>query len=212
MKPDRSCPEFSQAISVRQMRDSDAYTIEHFIPSRELMYRAARGVFEAVSWEGRKVAIVAGSGNNGGDGYALAGILARQGIRPKVFRTSEKLSEDGAYYCEDALAQGVEMELFSEAVDFSAFDIVVDCILGTGFSGVPRGLAAAAISRINQSGAFVVSVDINSGINGDTGEAELAVRSDRTVSIGCYKKGLFLGRAPELIGDLVNVDIGIKLI
>ena len=212
MKPSSSCPEFSRAISVQRMRESDAYTIEHYVPGRELMYRAAHGVFEAVSWEGKQVAIVVGSGNNGGDGYALAGILARQGIQPEVYRTSEKLSEDGAYYYEEALSLGVAMEPFSENVDLSRFDIIVDCILGTGFHGVPRGLAAAAINRINQAGAFVVSVDINSGMNGDTGEAELAVRSDRTVSIGYYKKGLFLGRAPELIGDLVNVDIGIKLI
>ena len=59
--------------------------------------------------------------------------------------------------------------------------------------------------------AYVIAADINSGMNGDTGEAELAVRSDLTVSIGFYKKGLFTGRAPELIGRLVNVDFGIVL-
>lgn len=72
-------------------------------------------------------------------------------------------------------------------------------------------MAAAAITAINRSFSFVISVDINSGLNGDSGEAELAVCSDLTVSIGYYKTGLFLGRAPELIGDLVNVDIGIVL-
>ncbi len=85
----------------------------------------------------------------------------------------------------------------------------MDCILGTGFAGVPRGAAAEAIRAVNASGAWVVSADINSGMNGDTGEAVLAVRSDLTVSIGFYKAGLFLGRAPELIGELVNVEIGI---
>lgn len=212
MRPDRSCPEFSEAISVQRMRESDAYTIEHFVPGRELMHRAAQGVFDAVDWGSRSVAIFVGGGNNGGDGYALAGIMARRGMRPKVLRTSAKLSPDGAFYCEEALRLGVAVEDFSEKMDLSGFEVIVDCILGTGFSGVPRGMAAAAIRRINQSDAFVVSVDINSGLDGDTGEAVLAVRSDRTVSIGFYKTGLFLGQAPELIGDLTNVDIGIKLI
>ena len=199
------------AISVREMREADAYTIQHFTSGRELMRRAAQGVYDAVEWEGKKAAIVCGGGNNGGDGYALASILAGHGVIPHIFRTSEKFSDDGLYYHTLAVQEGVPSELFREEQDLSGFDIVVDCILGTGFRGVPGGLAAAAIAAINTCGACVVSVDINSGMNGDTGEAELAVRSDLTVSIGFYKKGMFLGRAPGLIGELVNVDIGIVL-
>ena len=68
-------------ISVELMRKSDAYTIEHFVPSKELMYRAANGVFESfMSWDNKKIAIVVGGGNNGGDGYALAGILKKNNI------------------------------------------------------------------------------------------------------------------------------------
>jgi len=68
-------------ISVEQMRRSDAYTIEHLVPSKELMYRAAMGVFESYKeWQGKEIAIVVGGGNNGGDGYALAGILKKQGL------------------------------------------------------------------------------------------------------------------------------------
>lgn len=64
---------------------------------------------------------------------------------------------------------------------------------------------------INRSGAYVVSADISSGLNGDTGQAELAVQADLTVSIGFYKLGMFRGRGPEVSGRLVNVDIGIQL-
>lgn len=220
MKPNPNSPEAKTAISVAAMRASDAYTIAHFVPGRELMRRAAQGIFDAVAeelassggWQGKQVAIVAGSGNNGGDGYALAGILAEHGIRARIFCVSEKFSEDGRYYYEQALAKGIPAGLFlrgADAADLTGYDIVVDCILGTGFSGTPRGAAAEAIRAINASGAFVVSADINSGMNGDTGEAVLAVHADLTVSIGFYKTGLFLGHAPELIGELVNVDIGI---
>lgn len=111
-----------------------------------------------------------------------------------------------------AQEKGVIVSDFSSDENFQGVDILVSCILGTGFTGVPRGIPADAIRAINASSAFVISVDINSGLNGDTGEAELAVRSDLTVSIGFYKTGNFLGCAPELIGKLVNVDIGIVLV
>lgn len=216
MKPGADSREAKEAISVARMRESDAYTIAHFVESKELMRRAAQGVFDAVDWSGKKrIAIVAGSGNNGGDGYALAGILADHGIPAQLFRVSEKFSDDGLFYYRRAVNGGVPDRLFSRECTLSGYDVIVDCILGTGFTGMPRGSAADAIRAINdggQSGAFVVSVDINSGMNGDTGEAELAVRSDLTVSIGFYKTGLFLGRAPELIGELVNIDIGITLV
>lgn len=211
MKPQISSIEYKNAISVKKMRESDAYTIKNFVSSRELMLRAAYGVYNFVRWEGKKVAIISGSGNNGGDGYALATILADHGIIPHIFRTSEKFSDDGLYYYKLALEKAIPSEILSEDQDFAIYDIVVDCILGTGFNGNPRGLAATAISAINNSSAYVVSVDINSGMNGDSGEAELAVKSDLTVSIGYYKTGLFLGKAPELIGDLVNANIGIVL-
>ena len=212
MKPSQSCPEYSEAISVRKMRESDAYTIANITDSITLMYRAAMGIYNSVCWESKKIAIVCGSGNNGGDGYALGCILADRGIYPHIYCVSDKFSCDGRYYFELAVSKGTEVFSFDEKADFSSYDIVVDCLLGTGFEGSPRGNVHDAIVEINFSGAFVVSADINSGINGDTGEAVCAVRSDPTVSIGYFKKGMFLNDAPSLIGDLVNVDIGIKLI
>lgn len=220
MKPDPNSPVAQSAVPVAVMRAGDAYTIAHFVPGRELMRRAAQGIFDAVAealaatggWQGKRVAIVAGGGNNGGDGYALAGILAQHGVRARIFCVSEKFSEDGLYYYRQALEKGVPAEALSPQENgacLAGYDIVVDCILGTGFAGAPRGAAADAIRAVNASGAWVVSADINSGMNGDTGEAVLAVRSDLTVSVGFYKTGLFLGRAPELIGALVNADIGI---
>lgn len=199
------------AVSVAKMRESDAYTIKNFIESRKLMFRAALGVYSSVSWNGRRTAVICGGGNNGGDGYALASILADCGHSVEIFRVSPKFSGDGSYYHNLALSKGVPSSMFSSMQDLSGYDIVVDCIFGTGFCGVPNGLAAEAITAINRSGAFVVSVDINSGMNGDSGEGELAVKSDLTVSIGFYKTGMFCGRAGELIGKLVNADIGIVL-
>ena len=200
-------------VSVEQMRRSDAYTIENFIPSKELMYRAANGVFESfMSWENKKIAIFVGGGNNGGDGYALAGILKKNNIDSTIIKVSEKMSEDGKYYSDIAANLGVKAEMFTVGTDLSDYEVIVDCILGTGFTGEVRGLAKDAIEAINKSGAYVISVDINSGMNGDTGEASLAVKSNLTVSIGYYKQGLFTEAAKEFIKEITNVDIGIVLI
>ena len=197
-------------VSVENMRLSDAYTIEHFVPSLKLMYRASRGVFKAVQWQG-STAIVVGSGNNGGDGFALACIMKDHGLACTVFTVSQRLSQDSAHYAELARKAGVPVRPFVAGC-LEGFTIVVDCLLGTGFSGCVRGIYRDAIEAINASSAYIVSVDINSGMNGDTGEAELAVRSDLTVTIGYMKKGLVTENAGKYIKRLICADIGIVLL
>ena len=197
-------------ISVENMRLSDAYTIANLVPSLELMYRAASGVYQAVCWKG-SIAIVVGSGNNGGDGYALAWILRQQGYDCTVFTVSNRLSDDSAYYAEKAVSVGVPVMEFMPG-SLKGFDIVVDCLLGTGFSGSVRENYRVAIEEINGTGTHIVRVDINSGMNGDTGEAEIAVVSDLTVTIGYVKAGLVAENAGRYMKRLVCVDIGIVLV
>ncbi len=213
--------EMKPVISVAQMRAADAYTIGKGTPSKELMHRAAQGVFDAYDgWQNKRTLVICGSGNNGGDGYALASIMKDHGYDVELLLVSDKFSEDGRYYYDICIEKQVPVHQCSGSlnygiVDFSQYNVFVDCIFGTGFAGVPREPAASVIKEINRQRrervVYVISVDINSGMNGDTGEAELAVASDLTVSIGYYKHGFFKGSAAELIGNLVNVDIGIEL-
>jgi len=197
-------------ISVENMRRSDAYTIAKLVPSRELMHRAARGVYLAADWQGN-TAIVVGSGNNGGDGFALACILHEHGHACCVFTVSERLSEDSAYYAQMAASIGVLILPFTSGC-LKEHDTVVDCLLGTGFCGSVRPDYRAAMEEINAFRGFTVSVDINSGMNGDTGEAEYAVHSDLTVTIGYVKKGLVSRCAGRYIKKLICADIGIVLL
>lgn len=197
-------------ISVENMRLSDAYTIANFVPSLELMHRAAMGVFMAVKWHGR-IAIVVGSGNNGGDGFALACILKEHGYNCTVFTVSQRLSSDSVHYAGKCKAAGIPIQPFNTC-SLQDSDIVVDCLLGTGFSGSLRDNYRDAIETINCSTAYVVSVDINSGMNGDTGEAEVAVHSDLTVTIGYVKSGLVTANAGKYMKQLVCTDIGIVLV
>ena len=197
-------------ISVENMRRSDEYTIANLVPSLELMYRAAYGVFLATEWKA-PVAIVAGSGNNGGDGYALAWILKERGIDCAVFTVGSKVSADSAYYREKAGVAGVEVSPLEDG-SLDRFETVVDCLLGTGFQGALRDDYRRAIEMINARKAVTVCVDINSGMNGDSGDYDLAVSSDLTVTIGFVKRGLVAKNAEHVMKRLVCVDIGIELV
>lgn len=197
-------------VSSYVMRESDAYTCKNITSSKELMMRAGKGIAESFDFEG-KVAIVCGSGNNAGDGYVLAKLLFEKGVFVTVFRLSEKFSEDGRYYFDICREAGIKSEMFDENTDLSGFDIIVDCIFGTGFSGEVRGMAAVAIDKINASGKKVISADINSGLSADSGLSKKCIVSDLTVSIGTYKQGHFLGMAKDVIKNKKNIDIGIDI-
>ena len=196
-------------LSVENMRVSDANTIANKIPSKELMMRAAKGIFDSVRWNG-PVAIICGSGNNAGDGYALATLLYDAGIDCSIILLGEKFSEDGRYYFERCIELGTDIVRWSKDLDLSVYRTVVDCILGTGFKGKVREDIRYVIEKINESGAYIVSADINSGLNGDSGMADECVKSDLTVSIGSYKAGHFLNMAKDVMKEKVNCDIGIK--
>lgn len=200
---------YLDCISVENMRESDRLTIENYVSGRTLMYRAAMGVYRAVDWHG-DIAIAVGGGNNGGDGYALACILTQNHHNCRIVKLSDKLTEDSGWFAEKAQTLGVPMEPYTPGV-FAGADMIVDCLLGTGFQGCLREPFLSAVNEINCSSAEVVSVDINSGMNGDTGEAEIAVKSDVTVTIGYVKRGLVTVNAAQYMKKLIVANIGIVL-
>jgi NAD(P)H-hydrate epimerase len=196
-------------LSVNDMRKSDAQTIEKLGKNGgiTLIERAAKAVLDHVE-SVSKCAILCGSGNNGSDGLALALLVKKSGGEPFVFKTNEKCTPDGEYFLEKVKKEGISVKI-GEIPDLSEFDTVFDCLLGTGFTGSPEGIVRDMINAINESDTFAVSVDINSGLSSDSGLFDVCVKSDLTVSIGSYKPGHFLGSAKDVIGRLVNEDIGI---
>ena len=208
-----------RVLSVKEMRDADAYTIKNFVDSKELMYRAGEAIFYVGDWNiGDKVLIAAGSGNNAGDGYVVADLLNIEGIEVEILLIKDKFSEDGKYYFNRCLQKDIKYTVLDEKADyntlrgkFDSYDYVLDCIYGTGFTGEVREPVYSLIKALNDSKAFIVSADINSGMNGDTGESNICVNSDLTVSIGFLKKGLVSEEGKKHIGKLVNMDIGIVI-
>lgn len=202
-------------ISNETMRRSDAAMIASGVPGRELMLRAGTAIFSHCRDIAHPAAILCGKGNNAGDGYVLAMLMKQAGENPTLILAEDTFSDDGRYYFDLAKKAGVFHLVWNSSVDLSGYRTLVDCLFGTGFRGPPSGVYADIIQKINetgQSGAEVRSVDIPSGLSGDSGMGELCVRADKTFSIGTPKTGHFLGAAKDYVGELVNLDIGIPVV
>lgn len=196
--------------SVKNMRKSDADTIASGVSARCLMARAGNAIFEAVTWK-PPVAIVCGVGNNAGDGFAVAALLARSGTPCEVFMLSHTVSDTSRYFYDEARALSVSFNDHMTKGCLDGFGTVLDCIFGTGFHGEIAEPYRSAIEEINRCSAYVVSADINSGLDGEGGLYELCVHSDLTLSVGTHKSGLFLGGGKDVIKEKLALDIGIRL-
>ncbi len=205
------------------MRELDRRTIEEFgTPGEVLMERAGAGATEhildfAESLEPahiKRFVLLAGKGNNGGDVYVVARLLAQSSHLPVIIYAvcaSDRLSGDAKLNAERLPAQ-VECRVKEEIVpdDLLAGDIVIDGLLGTGIRGELRSPYGQWIAAVNKSELPVVALDIPSGLNGDSGEFETdAIKADLTVTMGLPKLGMFTGKGPDYCGRLRCVDIGI---
>jgi hydroxyethylthiazole kinase-like uncharacterized protein yjeF len=152
--------------------------------------------------------VFTGPGNNGGDGWVVAGTLARSGFDVRVVEVTKPTTEKSP----DAVAEresAIDSVTIIDSVDDDAA-IVIDALLGTGFEGEPRGKIAAAIATINElhgRGARVASLDVPSGLDATTGQHSECVVADITLSFGGLKRGTLLGR--DCCGEMVVLDIGL---
>ncbi len=209
-------------VNADQMREIDGQAINvEKIPSLELMENAGRGIFEHIRdnvltmFENPRIAIVCGRGNNGGDGFVVGRYLFDYGLEPDFFLVGndEKLSDDcrGNYdRVREAGYDVVQIVDESSVPDFTNYDMVIDAIFGTGFSGAPRDISVTVIDKINQAEPFVVAVDVASGLDVSTGQAEgAAVIADVTTTLALPKLGHFISPGRELSGTVAVIPIGI---
>lgn len=193
-----------ETISSRDMRVLDL-NCEYFGLSRlQLMENAGRSVAEEIKkrFEGGKVAIFAGTGNNGGDGFVCARHL--EGFEVEVYLVSREIRSEIARRNLEILERaGYKIREIGE----TDAEVIVDALLGTGLKGRPRADYARAIEIINSTKAFKVAVDVPSGLDSDTGSYEIAVKADLTVTFHKLKPGIL--KAKEICGEVVVKDIGI---
>ena len=212
-------------LTADQMRGVDQLAEREFgISSETLMDNAGRAVADALmglypTLRDMDLLILCGKGNNGGDGIAAARHLKLRGIPARVLllARASALTGPAAAHRDKSAAAGVTIEEVDDeaawakiAATIPKHRIILDALLGTGATGAARGLVALAIQSINESSAQRVSVDIASGLSGNSAEIPgPAVRADHTIALACPKVPHLFGPAEGLAGDLHVADIGI---
>ncbi|MVV51216.1 NAD(P)H-hydrate dehydratase [Pseudomonas sp. PB120] len=197
--------------SAAQVRALDASLIAAGTPGFELMQRAARATWRALvrQWPtASELSVLAGHGNNAGDGYLVAVLAQRAGWSVRVLAVGDpqRLQGDAASACAEAKAEKVPIERWNATTELRG--IVLDALLGTGLTGEVREPYVNVIAAINACGLPVAAVDIPSGLCADTGRIlGVAVRADLTVTFIGLKLGLFTGDAADVVGELVFNDL-----
>jgi ADP-dependent NAD(P)H-hydrate dehydratase / NAD(P)H-hydrate epimerase len=200
-----------ELLSNTEMAEADRLTIASGMPGIELMERAGAAVAEAVAERhapGAGVVVVAGPGNNGGDGFVAARLLAERGFTVKVLLLGEvsRLKSDAALAAKRwtgaVVAAGIQ--------HLAGAEVVVDALFGAGLDRPVEGAARALIEAINAQGAPVIAVDLPSGINGTSGAVMgVAVKATHTVTFFRKKPGHVLLPGRLHCGTVGVVDIGI---
>ncbi len=197
-----------EVISARDMQILDI-NCEYFGLSRlQLMENAGRGLADEIAkrFDGGRIIIFAGLGNNGGDAFVAARHLKGFEIEIYVMGRKRDVRTDIAKRNLEILERA-GFEIYEGLPAEINADVIVDGMLGTGVRGKLREPYASAVEMINDSDAFVVSVDLPTGLDADTGKYELAVKADLTVTFHKPKPGIL--KAKELCGEVVVKDIGI---
>lgn len=211
-------------VTGKEMQAIDKRAISELgIPSLVLMENAGVAVVRELErefgeLEGKRCLVLVGRGNNGGDGLVIARHLLNRNVKVKVFLIAEEreLSQECKFNLDIFKKLQGEVHVISEPVlsklkiNLALNDLVIDALLGTGFSGDLKGILPEVIEMVNECRTPIVSVDIPSGVDPTTGAVQgKAVRSALTVVLGFLKTGLLLYPGREYCGKLRVVDIGI---
>lgn len=186
----------------------DAAAIASGIPSIQLMKRAGRAAFDLLlarfpSTE--LISIYCGAGNNGGDGYVLAGLASQRLLPVQVIQltSADKLSGDARLAHDFAIQEGVKVVPFGMA-ELPKKGVIIDALVGIGLKAELKPEFRAAVDQINQSGLPVLALDIPSGLNADTGAVQgAAVQAGITLTFIAIKRGLLTGRGAAVSGEIV---------
>jgi NAD(P)H-hydrate epimerase len=199
--------------TAQETRALDQATIKNGIPGITLMSRAASAAFACLQsrWpDTKQLQVLAGTGNNGGDGFLLADIAHKRGIPVTVLQLGDpqKIGGDALIARKQALANGVVIQPFDDAI--VPVGVVVDAMLGTGLGGDVRDDYVDAIMQVNGLGLPILALDIPSGLCSDTGRVlGVAVRADATISFIGLKRGMLTASGPDCCGEIEFAGLGV---
>lgn len=207
-----------KAVTAGEMREIDRVSIEETgIPAAVLMNNAGKALADFIlnRFSGKNTVIFCGTGNNGGDGFTAAYYLFNRGVKPVIYMsgTRDRLSETSRIFlnlCEkmSIIIYEISAENIHEIM-VPPESLIVDAVLGTGFTGTPEGIPGEFIRIINSSRGIIISVDIPSGLSSDGDEPDGDfVRADYTITIGLPKISLVTYPCRQYCGEVIIEDIG----
>lgn len=204
-------------LNTKQIRELDAYTIQHEpIASIDLMERASRAFsdwFATRVQPLKRVGVVCGTGNNGGDGLAVARMLHEWGFPVTVWIIKGGAAESDDFKINygrlPVRLERREIRDENEIFSFDECDVLIDALFGSGLSRPVEGLYSSAINLMNQSTAMRIAVDIPSGLMADGHSSGAIVKADYTVCFQVPKLAFFLPECYPFTGEWVLVDIGL---
>jgi len=201
----------SALFTTAQLRALDQAAIGDGIAGIELMERAARAALAALQrrWpQARTLCVLCGPGNNGGDGFLLAALARAAGLQASVVALPGQSSGDAAQARERFTGEGGQVSSVTEQLPEA--DVYVDALFGSGLNRAPAGDAAMLIAAVNAQSRPVLTLDVPSGLDSDTGVAfEPCLRATVTVCFVGWKRGLFTAQGPDQSGErsLATLDI-----
>lgn len=209
-------------ITAQKAKDLDIKAKEKFgISTLVLMENAGRCVAQEAIRVLRvktKIAIFCGKGNNGADGFVAARHLLVQGVKPDIFlagnisdvENEARVNLDILLKLRQKITEVNEENLCLVKNKISQYDLIIDALLGVGLSGEVRGILRDLVRIINSSKAYILSVDIPSGLDARDGKVlGYCVRADKTVTFVAKKRGMVIGEGPKYCGRVVVKDLGI---
>jgi NAD(P)H-hydrate epimerase len=205
----------TKLYQAQQVRELDRIAIQEYgIAGISLMQKAANAVWQEIQerWSTiTRIAVFCGTGNNAGDGYLVATLALKAGLKADVYSMTEpdKLSGYAQMAYQTYQQAGGSVEIFASPLKSSP-ELIVDALLGTGMGREVNGIYAEAVEMINRCDCPVVAVDIPSGLNADTGKIMgCAVQADITVTFIALKQGLFTADGTEQCGEIVFADLAV---
>ena len=190
--------------------------VEKGIASKVLMGNAGKCVSKKAEeiiqdLKDPSILVLCGKGNNGGDGFAAASELyhKKYSIHIHSIVDEENINGDSVYYFQDCVSLGIPITFGMDHSNLKAPDLIIDALLGTGLKGAVRQDMVPFINWINENDKKVISIDIPSGLNGNSGIVDpISVKADETITFGAPKLGMYFRKGPEFCGNVALVDIG----
>ncbi|MEN9569963.1 MAG: hypothetical protein RL172_1194 [Bacteroidota bacterium] len=204
-------------FSAAQIKQWDEYTIQHEpVTSILLMERAAAACCHWLlqHYQQQQFIVICGSGNNGGDGLAIARLLAGQRKKVMVYQlAATNYSPDCAANIQALEKAGIPLHLLNSETDFPVIDtqsLVIDALFGIGLNKPVQGLAALLINHLNRTAANIISIDLPSGLFADQPSAgNTIIQARHTLTFECYKLAMLLPENQSCCGKIVLLNIGL---